>query len=53
MPSTLLDSERAVQMNIVITRAFVKLRELRFSNKELTARVDQIESRSTRASLHP
>ena len=44
MLSSVLNSERAVQMNIVIMRAFVKLRELLVNNKELAARMDQIEA---------
>jgi hypothetical protein len=44
MLSSVLHSERAVQMNIVIMRAFVKLRELLVSNKELALRIEQIEA---------
>lgn len=43
MLSSILNSERAVQMNIVIMRAFVKLRELLATNKDLAYRVEQIE----------
>src|SRR5216684_4370724 len=35
MLSSVLNSERAIQVNIVIMRAFVKLRELLESNEEL------------------
>ena len=42
--SSVLNSERAVQMNIVIMRAFVKLRELLVTNKELAFRIEQIEA---------
>jgi hypothetical protein len=44
MLSSVLNSERAVQMNIVVMRAFVKLRELLVTNKELAFRIDQIEA---------
>ncbi len=44
MLSSVLNSERAVQMNIVIMRAFVKLRELLLTNKELAYRIEQIEA---------
>ena len=44
MLSSVLNSERAVQMNIVIMRAFVKLRELLVTNKELAFRIEQIEA---------
>ena len=35
MLSSVLNSERAVEVNILIIRAFVKLREMIASNKEL------------------
>ena len=40
MLSTVLKSKRAVQMNILIMRAFVKLRELVASHKDLRARIE-------------
>lgn len=43
MLSSVLSSKRAVQMNIVIIRAFVKLREILAGNKELARRLDQVE----------
>ena len=44
MLSSVLNSERAVQMNILIVRAFVKMRELLASHKDLAIRVDQLEA---------
>jgi hypothetical protein len=44
MLSSVLKSERAVQVNIEIMRAFVYLRELLVSNVELAERLDQLES---------
>ena len=44
MLSTVLKSQRAVQMNILIMRAFVKLRELVASHKDLAARIEKLES---------
>jgi ORF6N domain len=44
MLSSVLNSQRAVQMNILIIRAFVKLRELLASHKELAARIEKIEA---------
>jgi hypothetical protein len=41
--SSVLSSKRAVQMNIVIIRAFVKLREILASNRELARRLDEVE----------
>ena len=45
MLSSVLKSERAVQVNIEIMRAFVKLRELIASNKELAKRLDELEKK--------
>jgi len=42
MLSSVLRSERAVQMNIVIMRAFVKLRELLATNRALAQRIEQL-----------
>jgi hypothetical protein len=44
MLSSVLNSERAVQMNIVIMRAFVKLREALAANHDLAHRIAQIEA---------
>ena len=43
MLSSVLNSERAVQMNIQIIRAFVRMRELVASNKDLATRVEKLE----------
>ena len=43
MLSSVLRSPRAVQMNILIIRAFVKLRELLASHKELAEKIEKIE----------
>jgi hypothetical protein len=43
MLSSVLKSERAVQVNIEIMRAFVRLREILASNAELTRRLDAFE----------
>jgi hypothetical protein len=45
MLSSVLNSERAVQMNIFIIRAFIKMRELLVSNKELTLEVEIIKNK--------
>jgi hypothetical protein len=42
MLSSVLNSERAVQMNIVIMRAFVKLREVLAANKALAQRIEHL-----------
>lgn len=43
MLSSVLNSERAVQMNILIMRAFVRLREILAHNKDIAARVEKLE----------
>jgi ORF6N domain len=44
MLSSALRSKRAVQMNILIVRAFVQIRELLASNKELAERIERLEA---------
>ncbi len=43
MLSSVLRSKRALQVNIAIMRAFVKLRELLETNKDLAKKIDQLE----------
>ncbi len=45
MLSSVLKSKRAVQVNIEIMRAFVKLREMIASNKDLAKRLDELEKK--------
>lgn len=45
MLSTVLNSERAILVNIEIIRAFVKLRQMLASNAELSRRLDELESK--------
>ncbi len=45
MAATIINSPRAVEMSIYVVRAFVQLRELLSSNKELAKRLDQLEAR--------
>ena len=45
MLSSVLRSKLAVQVNIEIMRAFVRLREMIGSSKELTKRLDELEKR--------
>lgn len=47
MLSSVLRSKRAVQVNIEIMRAFVRLREILSTHKELARRLDQLEERMT------
>ena len=43
MLSSVLNSEQAVEINIQIMRAFVRLREMILSNKELARKLDALE----------
>jgi hypothetical protein len=45
MTATVLNSPRAVEMSVYVVRAFVKLREMLASNKELARRFAQLETR--------
>ncbi len=45
MLSSVLGSERAIAVNIEIMRAFVRMRELLASNKEVAHRIDELEAR--------
>jgi hypothetical protein len=44
MLSSVLKSPRAVQMNILIIRTFIRMREMLASHADLAVRMDQIES---------
>lgn len=45
MLSSVLNSERAIKVNIEIMRAFVKLREMIASHKDLAKRLDELEKK--------
>ena len=45
MLSSVLRSKRAVQVNIEIMRAFVRLRKIIASNKDLAKRLDELEKK--------
>lgn len=45
MLSTVLHSERAIQVNIAIMRTFVQLREMIGSNKGLARRLNELEKK--------
>ena len=48
MLSSVLHSERAIQVNIAIMRAFVQLREMIGSNKGLARRLNELEKKYDR-----
>jgi hypothetical protein len=43
MAATVLNSEQAVEMSVFVVRAFVRLREVLAANKELAARMEELE----------
>lgn len=45
MLSSVLNSERAIHVNVAIIRAFVRLRKLLVSNKDLAAKLDALEKK--------
>ncbi|MDH3973205.1 MAG: ORF6N domain-containing protein [Deltaproteobacteria bacterium] len=45
MLSSVLRSDRAIEVNIAIMRAFVKLREMLASNKELSKKLEEMEKK--------
>ena len=45
MLSSVLNSERAVQVNIQIMRTFTQLREMLVSNKELRQKIEEMEKK--------
>jgi hypothetical protein len=48
MAAMILNSPRAVEMSVYVVRAFVQLREMLVSNKDLAKRLDELEARITR-----
>jgi hypothetical protein len=53
MLSSVLNSNRAVQMNIVIIRAFVRMRELLAGHKDMARRVEECGSPPEIPLRHP
>lgn len=45
MLSSVLNTERAVKVNVAIMRVFVRLREVLRSDHDLAARMDQLEKK--------
>lgn len=44
--ANVLNSEQAVEMSVYVVRAFVRLREVIISNKELAHRLDELENKA-------
>lgn len=51
MLSSVLNSERAIQVNIAIMGAFVKLREIMSTHKDLARKIEQLEKKQQRQGL--
>lgn len=45
MAATILNSPRAVEVSVFVVRAFIKLRQLAVTHKELAAKLDQLEKK--------
>jgi hypothetical protein len=43
MAATVLNSEQAVEMSVFVVRAFIRLREMLAANKEVAARIGELE----------
>ncbi len=43
MAATVLNSDQAVEMGVFVVRAFVRLRQALAANKELAARIEELE----------
>ena len=52
MLSSVLRSKRAVQINIEIMRAFVRLREMLLSHKDLARKLDALERKFESHDVH-
>ena len=44
MAATVLNSERAVQMSLFVVRAFVKVREMLAANRQIAAKIGELEA---------
>ena len=51
MAASVLNSTRAVEVSVYVVRAFVQLREVLFTNKELAKRLDDLEQKTEAQSL--
>ena len=45
MAATVLNSDRAVEMSVFVVRAFIRLRQILVANKEVAARIEELEKR--------
>ena len=52
MLSSVLHSERAIQVNVQVMRVFVQLRELMLSHHDLARKLEELEKRFNRHEQH-
>jgi phage regulator Rha-like protein len=45
MAATVLNSERAIEMSVFVVRAFVRMREMVAKNRQIAAKINQLENR--------
>lgn len=45
MAVNVLNSHLAIQMSVFVVRAFIKIREMTFTHRELSRRMDELETR--------
>ena len=45
MAATVLNSKRAIEMSVFVVRAFVRMREMLANNRQLAAKINQLEHR--------
>jgi phage regulator Rha-like protein len=45
MAATVLNSERAIEMSVFVVRAFVRMRELLANNRQIAAKIEELENR--------
>ena len=45
MAATVLNSTQAIEMSVFVVRAFVRLREMLATSRQLAAKIDELENR--------
>ena len=45
MAATVLNSKRAIEMSVFVVRAFVRMREMLIKNRQLAAKIDELDRR--------
>jgi hypothetical protein len=45
MAATVLNSQRAIEMSLFVVRAFVRMREMLRHNRQIAAKIEQLENR--------